>query len=424
MKTSSIKINNWYFVLLGFILFTGCFKDSAKQTFSITRPILAKASDIQSNIKMNAPTSINVPGKMYLYNNIIFLNEVGKGIHVIDNSNPANPINKYFIRIPGNYDMAVKGNILYADCFTDLLALNISNTNQIALSSSMQNIFPEKNLQNGIYIETGFYAIDWITKDTTINFPINEGQYYLINGGAVFMSGSNTSTNNSTNTNAINGKAGSMSRMAIQNGWMYAVGNYSLSVIDITNGGNPIKTSTLNLNSFTETVFPFKDKLFLGGQTGMNIYSVTNPTQPVFVNSFNHARLCDPVIADDQHAYVTLRSNGINCLGNLNELDVLDIQNIQSTRLISTYPLNHPQGLSKDSTTLIICDGDAGLKIFDASSPESIKLLQTIQIANAYDVICDNKIAYVSANDGLYQYDYSIPAQTKLISKISIKQKL
>lgn len=424
MKTSFIKITHCYFVLLGFILFTGCFKDSAKQSFSITRPVLAKASDIQSAIKMNAPTSITAPGKMYLYHNTIFLNEVGKGIHVIDNTNPANPINKYFIPIPGNYDMVVKGNILYADCFTDLLALNISNTNQIALSAAVQNIFPEKSVQNGVYIESGFYAIDWITKDTTLNFPINEGQYYLINGGAVFMTASNSSTNNSTSANTMTGKSGSMSRMAIQNGWIYAVGNYSLSVIDITNGENPIKTNTLTLNSFTETVFPFKDKLFLGGQTGMNIFSVSNPTQPVFLYSFNHARVCDPVIADDQHAFITLRSNGLTCMGSLNELDVLDIQSLQSPLLVSTYPLNHPQGLSKDSSTLIICDGDAGLKIFDASSPESIKLLQTIPIANAYDVICDNKIAYVSANDGLYQYDYSIPAQTKLISKITINQKL
>ena len=35
--------------------------------------------------------------------------------------------NLFFIDIPGSIDIAVKGNILYADLYTDLVALDISN---------------------------------------------------------------------------------------------------------------------------------------------------------------------------------------------------------------------------------------------------------------------------------------------------------
>lgn len=411
-------------VLLGLILFAGCFKDSAKQTYTITRPVLARLSDARNNIKMNAAIAITAPGKMYLYGNTIFLNEAGKGIHVIDNSNPAQPLNKYFIPIPGNYDLAVAGNTLYVDCFTDLLALNISNPDHVELSSFIKGVYPEKAYPNGFNIDTGYYVVDWVTKDTSINLSLNNNQNYWQNGGVIFLSGSSNlmAGNLNSSKSSSNGIAGSMSRLAIQNGWMYAVSNYLLNVIDISNPEKLSKTKSISLNAFTETIFPFKDKLFIGGQTGMNIYSVADPIKPVFLSTFSHASVCDPVIADDNYAYVTLHSNWSDCRGTLNEMDILNISNIQSPLLVRTYPLSHPKGLGKEGNTLMVCDDQSGLLIYDASNPEYIKLLQTIQIADAYDVICYHGIAYVSAKDGLYQYDFSKPEQTKLISKISIKQ--
>ena len=70
---------------------------------------------VKANIKSNTAKEVQNPGKLYIFGNYIFLNEIDKGIHIIDNSNPASPKNVAFIDIPGNLDMAVKGNILYAD---------------------------------------------------------------------------------------------------------------------------------------------------------------------------------------------------------------------------------------------------------------------------------------------------------------------
>ena len=224
----------------------------------------------------------------------------------------------------------------------------------------------------------------------------------------------------SSDKSAANGKAGSMAKMAIQNGWLYGVSNSKLQVIDISQADKPNLSKSILTSSLNETVFPFKDKLFIGSQTGMSIYSVSNPSQPIFQSMFSHARVCDPVIADDTHAYVTLRSNGLTCLGNLNEMNVLDIRNIQSPILLKTYPFAHPKGLSKEGNTLMVCDGETGVKIYDASNPENIKLLQSLALEEAYDVICYNNIAYISAKGGLYQYNFSKPDQTRLISKISI----
>ena len=121
---------------------------------------------------------------------------------------------------------------------------------------------------------------------------------------------------------------------------------------------------------------------------------------------FTHATQCDPVIADEHHAYITLR-NGTQCQGFTNQLEVVNIDNINSPSLVKSLPLTNPRGLSKDENLLFICDGPSGLRILDATNPSDISVAQTISMSNPNDVIAWNNIAYVSADDGLYLYDYT-----------------
>jgi hypothetical protein len=151
----------------------------------------------------------------------------------------------------------------------------------------------------------------------------------------------------------------------------------------------------------------------------MLVFSAANPLQPVQLGTFTHARVCDPVIADDNYAYVTLRT-GSTCGGMANELDVVNIQNLPATTLVKSYPLTNPYGLSKEANTLFVCDGAAGLKVYDATNLNNLQLLTTVSGINTYDVIAYNGVAIVVTKDGLYQYDYTNRSNLKLLSKISM----
>ena len=70
-------------------------------------------------------------GKIYFKDHYIFVNEYQKGIHVIDNEDPRNPQIIKFIEIPGNVDMAIADDILYADSYVDLLSIDISDIGNI-----------------------------------------------------------------------------------------------------------------------------------------------------------------------------------------------------------------------------------------------------------------------------------------------------
>jgi hypothetical protein len=126
------------------------------------------------------------------------------------------------------------------------------------------------------------------------------------------------------------------------------------------------------------------------------------------------------VVAQGNFAYVTLRSN-IRCFGNTNQLDVIDITNLSAPFLIKTYPMQNPHGLSVDQDYLFLCEGEHGLKVFDISNKQAIdqNLISHVTGIDAYDVIAIDSHLIMVGSDGIYQYDYSDPANLKLLSVIS-----
>lgn len=93
------------------------------------------------------PREIGKAGKIYVYGDILLINEKNIGIHVVDNSNKEKPKNMHFIEIPGNIDLAVKKGYLYADSFVDLIVLNINDINNITKVHRKEKVFPYNSEQ-------------------------------------------------------------------------------------------------------------------------------------------------------------------------------------------------------------------------------------------------------------------------------------
>ncbi len=401
-------------MLFCIVCFSSCLKDSATKTYTVFAPVYMSKTDARNAIKSDVPKAVSTPGKIFVLGNYIFLNEVDKGIHVIDNTNPSNPINQYFIPIPGNIDLAVKGTTLYADMYRDLIAIDISNPAAIQVKKVIDNVFPARAYSNGFVSDDNGVIINWIKKDTTISINDYRGGYLMYED--VSSSGGNSGP---SSVGVPVGIAGSMARFSLVSNYLYAVTNMELNVIDVSQPQNPVFSNILQVGWRIETIYPFQDKLFIGSQTGMFIYSIADPAHPSYLSQFSHVTSCDPVIAAGDFAYVTLRT-GNTCASTVNQLDILNVQDVQSPVLVKSYPLANPHGLSKSGNHLFICDGDGGLKVFDATDANNLLLLQTISGMKAYDIITTNNNAIVVATDGLYQYDYTDPAHLVLRSKMGL----
>lgn len=107
-------------------------------------PILMERTELEKSVFYRDAQEISTPGKIYYKDNIIYLNELYKGIHVIDNSDPANPQNIGFINIPGCVDIVIKNNSLLADNAIDLVSINLSNElENLIVTKRVRNVFPE-----------------------------------------------------------------------------------------------------------------------------------------------------------------------------------------------------------------------------------------------------------------------------------------
>ena len=105
------------------------------------RPVYAAYADMRS-VQTLAPQPPKNVGKIYVKDDYLFINEVGRGIHIVDNRDPAKPIPLAFVAIPGNHELAVKDSILYADNTLDLVALNIANPRNVRVVRRIENAFP------------------------------------------------------------------------------------------------------------------------------------------------------------------------------------------------------------------------------------------------------------------------------------------
>ena len=114
-------------------------------------PVLMERAEMERAVKLEPPRSMNDPGKIYYKSPYLFIVEKYKGVHIIENSNPANPEKIGFIHVDGIRDIAMKDNVMYADNAVDLIAIqfNASYTS-VSVSKRLKNYFPEMTAPDGM----------------------------------------------------------------------------------------------------------------------------------------------------------------------------------------------------------------------------------------------------------------------------------
>ena len=128
--------------LLLLLVWSACIPETEEpNTVSGLQPVYVTPAEAH-HIYAGPPRNIVKLGKIYTKPPLIYLNESGMGVHVVDNSNPSNPHRIAFINIPGNQDIAIKNNYLYADNAGDLVTLDISNLENVVEVNRIANLYP------------------------------------------------------------------------------------------------------------------------------------------------------------------------------------------------------------------------------------------------------------------------------------------
>lgn len=219
-------------------------------------------------------------------------------------------------------------------------------------------------------------------------------------------------------TGTPSGTGGSLARFTLLGSYLYTVDAQQLKVYNVADPGDPQLKNTVDIGFGIETIFPFKDKLFIGSTTVMYIYSVADPLKPQKLSEATSQvlRRCDPVVAKDTVAYATLRANG-PCGGAQSILAYYDIKDITKPVQKGSYPVNEPYGLGYSGDVLYVCD-KYRLVVFDISKAYEPKYLKGLSDASYLDVIPYGDVLICWVTQGMIVYDITDKKNPVLLSKI------
>lgn len=413
------------YVLMGFLLFPNCSSNELEQSITYTKlmPVYKFKDEMRIRPQMNAARAMQYAGKILPYKNYIFINELREGIHVYDNSNPNQPQKIGFINIPGNLNLIVQNDILYADNYLDLVAIDIKDIYDLKLLKREKDVFPHdgKN-EEGAYLM--YHQLEDITQiiDSESTPIWKDESKHLLKESAVgtFKGGITTHNEKGMLVQA------STSRFALHKNTLYTVDQHHLNVFDLNNPTDPIFMRAIPINMDWATLENVRtttnNLLFIGSSDGMLIYDCKRPQQPAFMSWLAHATACDPVVVDGNYAYVSL-NNRSTCNGWTNQLDLIDISNASATALVEAFEMENPRNLAIHEDVLYVCQGEKGLKAFDISTPKNLDQHPIIQIKDfaAFDLIAfdaTNPKLLVIASEGIHQLDATQSSQLHELSYI------
>jgi len=332
-------------------------------------------------------------GKIWIEGEHLFVNAPQRGVQAMNNANTRRPEAIGFIAIPGNVDMAVIGNVMYANHYDDLVAFDwrkYIEDSELVEMARFEDLFPNYREED---MAMGIGTID-------------------INPGAPIS------------------KGGSMACFTFDSAenpqYLYAVSDEKIYAFDLSDPEQPRQLSTTDVrDGEVETIFVDNGRLFLGMPNGMQVYDLDNPASPVYEGLYQHLTGCDPVVAQGERAYVTVRS-GSTCNSDMpiNQLHVVNVANVGNPNMEGSFQLNNPHGLGVDQNLAFVCDGMDGLKVIDVSNPSGMRLLSRTNLeGNAYDVIVrpDRRALIVVSGDNISQYRYTSTGTLTRLSEFKLQ---
>lgn len=212
-----------------------------------------------------------------------------------------------------------------------------------------------------------------------------------------------------SNGSGTTGQGGSLARFTIIGNYLYTVDGTNLSVFDITNANAPLFKNKIQIGFNIEAIFPFKNKLFIASNNAMYIYSITNPETPQFEANVQHLTGCDPIVANDSVAYLTVHG-GNRCGSQVNQLQVYNVTNISSPVFKTSISMTNPMGLGMTQNHLFVCDNGTGLRVFDITNKYAPQPLYIVTGESFVDVIVADNLLICMLTDGVAYYDITNPS--------------
>jgi len=113
-------------------------------------PVVLTRTDFEASVVLEDVKPINETGKIYVKGDYLFINEPHIGFHIVNNSDPTNPIFLNFLSAPGATDLIFKEDVFYINQAVDLIAVKfIDNLTAVQLTKRVKNVLSKISSPDG-----------------------------------------------------------------------------------------------------------------------------------------------------------------------------------------------------------------------------------------------------------------------------------
>lgn len=231
----------------------------------------------------------------------------------------------------------------------------------------------------------------------------------------------------SADISADPGQAGSITRFAVHNGFMYALNPNQVRTFSLENPDKPQLVHTLTTDYGLETIIIYDNTIFLGSRTALYILDIANPAAPSILSQTQRGDFlfggCDPVVVKDNFAYSTVKiiENVCGRFASQSALMVYDVSNRNAPVNVGVHFMSLPNGLGYKDNYLFVCDeGTDRLEVFDISDPMNVQpTFFSVAITDPVDLIVKGDKMIVSSKTEFRFFDISNIADIRPLGRIS-----
>ena len=319
----------------------------------------------------------------------------GKGVYIVNVTDPANPVQVGSYKTPGwALDVVVSNNLAYvADAFKGLRVVDVSD--------------PVHPGEVGGYEVLGGHA-GGVAVAGSVAYVVDR------NWGLRMVDVSNLS---SPTQAGFYGPMGYADGVTVVGDYAYvAAGSYGLRVVDISDRAHPTQVGTYEAQGYATSVATAENHAYLatmgGGEEALHVVDISNPTQPIRAGLFQ-GPMGQPrdIVLADQIVYIA-DEFGLRLIDVSNPFAPAELGFIELSEWPAGGVLSSAVGVAVSGTLAYVATEGAGLKMVDVSNPVNPTLVSVCRWqGHAQDVVVVQGFAYVADTDGLTVIDVSDPEQ-------------
>ncbi|MFT5513033.1 MAG: hypothetical protein ACI8SE_001433 [Bacteroidia bacterium] len=371
-------------------------------------PVYGSLEAIRSGFEVIPNQPMDTIEKIVELENAYFLEEKGKGVHVVEKSSTGIPKRIAFISVPGCLSIEAFGEHLFIAQATDVIVVDVGDLVNIEKVSVVKNLYNQSYVKQDSFI-VGYTEryVERVLEDT----DCGDSYIYPERTAEAFAASLPPHTD-------LRMESGSLLGCDSDNLRSFSFSAQGALHLRTTFGISLGQNDFARIGSTSEFVVVGSPvvNLALFNTNGGNLTRVTS----TFVRSpFTCGRF---FLFKDAMLFADFEENSVARCNSINALFIQPINSFAGSFVSFQEFFTEPQYLSIQNTTMLLCDGSGGFGLYDISAPEFFSktsdLFDEITNIHSHRSILSEERALVWGDDGLFYFNVKIPTSIKQIGKI------